>query len=408
MSAEVRWAGADAAWVAGHAAASAQNVRKRWVGDTINDVSVILIVDDDPLGANLIRRYLAGSTHSLVPVTTGEQAVDLATRLVPDLVLLDYMLPGIDGVETARQLKASAYGRFLPIILLTSATEQSVKLQALKAGADEFLTKPVDPQELEVRVGNLLALRAKDLALARKNVEHAELHRFKDDMLALIAHDLKNPLAAISSNLDFVGMDAAALPTPAQEALADARTATDRATRLIHNLLDVARVEANRLELHRERQLLRALLSGIVRLRNPAMFGHEIRVQQVVAPDLAVDVDADMLTRVIENILDNSRRYTPPGGVITLGAEANGDRVRLRIGNSGPPIPMAARASIFEKFGQVSAGTGRMNLGLGLYFCRLAIEAHGGRLWVEETKELPTVFCIELPASRAAGPVASA
>jgi signal transduction histidine kinase len=371
--------------------------------DTIPDVSVILIVDDDPLSANLIRRYLAGSEHSLVPVPSGEQAVDLATRLVPDLVILDMMLPGIDGVETTRRLKAGAYGRFLPIILVTSATEQSIKLQALKAGADEFLTKPVDAQELEVRVGNLLALRAKDLALARKNVEHVELHRFKDEMLALIAHDLKNPLAAVIANLDFVALDAEALPAPAQEALADARTATDRATRLIHNLLDVARVEANRLELRRQRQPLEALVSGIMKLRTPAMLGHEITIRQVIAPDVAVDVDADMLTRVIENILDNSRRYTPSGGLITLRAESIGERVRLRIGNSGPPIPMAARGSIFEKFGQVSAGTGRMNLGLGLYFCRLAIEAHGGKLWVEETKEQPTVFCIELPAARAAG-----
>jgi signal transduction histidine kinase len=107
--------------------------------------------------------------------------------------------------------------------------------------------------------------------------------------------------------------------------------------------------------------------------------------------------------RIIDNTLDNAVRYTPRGGRISLAAEAVSDeRVQIRIGNSGPAIPAEHRESIFEKYGQTSPGQGRMNLGLGLYFCRLAIVAHGGRIWVESTTDLPTIFVIEMAGTRAA------
>jgi len=125
----------------------------------------------------------------------------------------------------------------------------------------------------------------------------------------------------------------------------------------------------------------------------------EIALVPAIEPSATVEADTDLVTRVVENLLDNAFRYTPRGGRIEVAARKSGERVAVSVGNSGPPIPREARALIFEKYGQTGADHGRMNVGLGLYFCRLAVEAHGGRLRVEERPDLPTVFEMDLPAA---------
>ncbi len=115
-------------------------------------------------------------------------------------------------------------------------------------------------------------------------------------------------------------------------------------------------------------------------------------VLDVLNRTLEVEVDEDLLARVIENVLDNGMRYTPAGGRLRVDGAASDGQVELRIANTGPAIPAAVRRVVFEKFGQATQATGRMNLGLGLYFCRLAMEAHGGRIWVDEAPQFPTVF----------------
>ena len=115
------------------------------------------------------------------------------------------------------------------------------------------------------------------------------------------------------------------------------------------------------------------------------------------SPEIRMKADADLLTRTVENILDNALRYVPDGGMIEIELRELGMEVEIRIGNSGPAIPIEARSVIFDKHGQVGVDIGRRNLGLGLHFARLAVEAHGGRIWVEETETLPTVFGIRLP-----------
>jgi signal transduction histidine kinase len=122
-----------------------------------------------------------------------------------------------------------------------------------------------------------------------------------------------------------------------------------------------------------------------------------VHLEVDVPGGLELDCDAEMLTRVLENLLDNGLRYAPQRGKLVARAVAVGDTIELQVGNNGPPVPVEARALIFEKFGQTASGTGRMNLGLGLYFCRLVAEVHGGTIRVEETPALPTLFVFALP-----------
>jgi signal transduction histidine kinase len=239
------------------------------------------------------------------------------------------------------------------------------------------------------------------VAVFRDMTRLVELDRFKEEMTSLVVHDLKNLIAVMRSSVDF-GIDCAPDAEGLNEALVDAKGAGDRGLRLLANLLDVNRLETNRLVPARSPIEMSALFESALahrtlqlRLRGLAL---EISTGQVGT----VTADQDLLLRVIENMLDNAERYTPRGGRIALrAAVVNENLVQIRIGNSGPAIPAELREAIFEKYGQASMSHGRMNLGLGLYFCRLAIQAHGGRIWVESTADLPTVFVIELAGLRA-------
>jgi two-component system, sensor histidine kinase and response regulator len=359
----------------------------------------LLIADDERINRMLLRAYLAESGHQIHEAASGNQALEIAASTPIDLALLDVLMPGMDGFETTRRLKAAHANRFLPIVLVTALSDQPSRRLGLLAGADEFLTKPVDPEELLLRVRNMLALRDAQAALLEENVAHVELHRFREEMISMLVHDLKNPLGALLLNLD-LARGAMGKPV-AVEALDDAIALGDRLHALIKGMLEVQRQESARLRLQGAELDVHAIVAPIHSARRWQIERHGIAFEMSCLTGCTVEADAFLLTRVIENLLDNALRHTPSGGRIVLSGQSYDDRIALRFGNTGTPIPAHLREHVFEKHGQAGERGGRANLGLGLYFCRAVANAHGGRIWVEETPELSTVFVFEIPRRRA-------
>ncbi|MCU1281600.1 MAG: His Kinase (phospho-acceptor) protein [bacterium] len=364
----------------------------------------ILIVDDDVDARELLRIYLHDAGYATVEAVNGEQAVELAASAAPDLVLMDAMLPRMNGFEAARRIKQQGSGEFLPIIMATALRDQSSKLLGYRVGVDDFLSHPVDRIELGVRVAALLALRERHQSLMRRNEELAELQRFRDEMSSTVVHDLKNPLAVILANLayaiDELRQAGDVVDPDVPQSLVESQEAGRRLLRLLTNLADTARIEGNRLETVAQPTSSARILTQIAMQRRVLATTREIRIDVRAAADVEATIDVDLVTRAIENVVDNALRYTPSGGTIALLATRVDDDVELAIGNDGPPIPAEARHTIFEKYGQAGRHSGRMNLGLGLYFCRLAAEAHGGTLELRETTEFPTLFVFRLPLVR--------
>ncbi|MEO6950753.1 MAG: HAMP domain-containing sensor histidine kinase [Polyangia bacterium] len=356
----------------------------------------ILIVDDDALNRELLRAYLHDSGHVIIEADSGERAVQLARTERVDLVLCDVVMPSLSGFDVTLKLKAEAADHFLPVILLTSLSDPSSRLLGLRSGADDFLVKPIDRLELLARVSNLLRLRNKEIALVQRNIDLIELQRRRDDMAAMIVHDLKNPMAVILANLSVLQCSADKLDSDDVEALTDSITAGRRMQRLLSNLLDQARLEATSLELNRQPVKLARILESLLGQRSFILRARNIVAKIEAPPELEMQLDSDLLARGFENILDNSIRYTPSGGVLELSVEVRATDVSIRIGNSGPAIPVEARQRIFEKYSQAGPAS-HGTAGLGLYFCRLVVEAHGGHLDVEETERLPVVFHVRLP-----------
>ena len=252
-------------------------------------------------------------------------------------------------------------------------------------------------RESNKRLKGVVASR--DRQLRESSIKHetlVELGRFKDEVASMIVHDLKNPLAVVVANYDYLleGFEGSA---DCLEALQDSQNAGRRMLRLLANLIDVARLENGTLDVHASKMTLSQLLEPIAEQRRVLARSRKIAIVLPPSPEITVTVDADLVTRAVENIFDNALRYTPSGGCIEVERREVGPDVEIRIGNSGGAIPVGARTKIFDKHQRGHAEVGRTNLGLGLYFCRLAIEAQGGRIWVEETVRMPTVFGIRLP-----------
>ena len=358
-------------------------------------MACILVVDDSEENRCAIRRALGSNGHRVVEADGGTCALAVAKSESIDLALVDFVMPGIDGIETGQRLKAEVSPDFLPVILVTAMDERALRIRGLGV-VDDFIARPFDVDELRVRTENLLRLREREIAFRRQAAELAELNRFREEMFSLVIHDLKNPLSVVVANMAYAAQSLA--DDEARIALREADLAAKRQLRLIANLLDLARLETNRLVAHRRPMTLAALVLPLVAARQFIADSRQIAVEVEGNLEQEFPLDADLLSRVLDNLLDNALRYAPQGGRIVVSSRTDGSDLVLTVGNSGPAIPADFREQIFEKFGQATPPVGRMNLGLGLYFCRLAVEAHGGSLWVEERNALPTVFYIRIPA----------
>jgi PAS domain S-box-containing protein len=240
---------------------------------------------------------------------------------------------------------------------------------------------------------------AENAVLLRRSAEQNDLlvalGRAKEEVSSMLVHDLKNPLSVIVANYDFL-VDGFEGSADCLEALQDSKMAGQRMLRLLENLLDVTRLENGALKLRVAPLEIIELIDALVEQRRILASARNVTVVRVPSPPITIAADQDLLTRVIENIFDNAFRHTPQGGRIEIRLERVGTNLEIRFGNSGVPVAKEIRPTIFEKH-RHGTESSRLNLGLGLYFSRLAIEAHGGVIWNEETEAMPTVFGIRLP-----------
>ena len=363
----------------------------------------LLLVDDNPRNLTLLELRLQTLGHELLFAHGGAEAIAIYDERAPDMVLLDLMMPDIDGLAVLKHIRAR--DAHVPVILVTAHSERSYRLQGLQAGADEFLEKPIDAPILLARVNTLLKLKesrdelaASHDALAARNRDLERLQREQRELIQFVVHDLKNQLFVVLGNLDWARHNVRGAP-PHEMAgvLEEGTSGAMRLRSMVEDLLVVSNLEDAtfrvRSELVPVADIVRDVLSAYERkaeqkrvsLNAPASSSHQLWG------------DPALLRRVIENILDNSLRHAPSAGHVSIQTRL-GRLLEISISNDGPPVPPEDRERIFEKFARGSGEAPAVgSAGLGLYFCKRAVEAHGGQIKVLETTEWPTSFVIELP-----------
>jgi signal transduction histidine kinase len=364
----------------------------------------ILVVDDNAQNRALAQATLEDEGYQVLLAEDGESGLRAVETQRPDCVLLDVRMPGTDGFAVCARIRALPEAADTPVVFLTALRDVDTFDQALRAGGDDFLTKPVRPTELVLRVEAALRLRRMGADLR----EHYELvRRQRDDLMrlqlqkerltAFVVHDLKNPVNALDLHAQLL-LRNPALPDSAQRSVQHIREEARTLLRLILNLLDISKSEQARLTPRPSEIALDALSSDIIEAFALRAEGSQVTLErQIEAPRLRAD--PDLFRRVLENLVDNAIRHAPPGSSIVLSAVADGASTLIRVADHGRGIPAAQRESVFEAFVQGSgegALTARTGRGLGLAFCRLAVEAHEGKIWVEDGHP-GAVFCVRLP-----------
>jgi signal transduction histidine kinase len=289
-------------------------------------------------------------------------------------------------------------------VFLTAQRDVDTFDAANKVGGDDFLTKPVRPTELVLRVQAALRLRR----LSTENREYyAQARHQRDDLLrlqlqkerlmAFVVHDLKNPVSNVDLTAQVLGRDKE-LPERLRPAVATIREEMRSLLRLIMNLLDISKSEEGKLTAAAVPVNLERLVGEVLEASALAARTRSVRLERRLTVT-QIRADPDLLRRVLENLLDNALRHAPEDSTICLGSSTHDGEVELRVADEGNGVPAAMRERIFDPFVQVESSdraTTRSGRGLGLAFCRLAAEAHGGSIAVEDGNP-GAVFCIRLP-----------
>lgn len=364
----------------------------------------ILVVDDNEQNRALARDALETEGYEVVLATSGAEGLRAFEEHRPDCVLLDIRMPGMDGTIVCSKMRALPHGSETPIVFLTAARDVETFDRAIAAGGDDFLTKPVRPSELLVRVQAALKVRRLGAELReqyelvrRQRDAMMRLQLQKERLSSFIVHDLKNPVNAMDLYAQLL-LRTPGLPESARDSVQHIRDEARALLRLILNLLDVSKGEEGQLSPAVADVDLAALATAV--LDSMSMRANERAI--TLEHDLAVTrvrADADLLRRVLENLLDNALRHAPKGSTVHLASARHDGRVEIRVRDNGQGIPPEMREKIFERFVQVETEdrvTMRAGRGLGLTFCKLAVEAHGGSIRVEDAAP-GAAFVITLP-----------
>jgi two-component system sensor histidine kinase/response regulator len=358
----------------------------------------VLIADDQAANRELIRTVLESEVE-VVEVSDGAAALERVEAGDIDLLLLDVMMPGLTGYEVTRRLRASRSNEFLPILLVTSLTETRERVAGFEAGADDFITKPINTHELRLRVRAFLRTRRLHLERQAMLAQLQHLHDLKDDLATLLVHDLRNPLTGLMANLDL--LESEPLTAGARESVTGAHHATRLLKEMVDDLLQVRLLEDGAQTIDVRRHDCGELVREAIATMAAAAEARGLHIRPVTPSALSVDCDATLVRRALENLLANAIRHSLRESEVVVRAETDQQMIRLGVEDAGPGIPREQRSLLFAKYGstELRRGGRRSGHGLGLYLVSLVMQAHRGGVSVDDSFMAGTRVVMTLPRS---------
>lgn len=356
----------------------------------------ILIVDDEQSARDTLGALLAKEDFALIFAADGEEALGYLRMTPPDVVLLDVMMPRMDGFDVCRRIKEDAALRHIPVIMVTALDSRDFLERGLECGADDFLSKPVNGSELRARVRSMLRIKSQYDDLAR-------MLALRDELALLIVHDLRNPLLNIMLQVQLLLIQHTGNPELTQS-LELIQAESQRLHTLSNEILMISKMEQGKLLLNRTETDLAAMLRDVAEANLPLARAGAVTVA-IDVPEEEIParmMDRMLVRRVIENLLSNALKFSPRGGTVVLRLRAakdapDGGKIRLEVSDDGPGVPPEDRGRIFEKYEIAPLKfSGFEQTGLGLYFCRLVADAHGGTIRVEPNTGGGARFIVEL------------
>lgn len=373
----------------------------------------ILIVEDTRESLDLLTYFLKPSGYQLISVIDGVEALEYINKELPDLILLDVMLPRLNGFQVCERLKKDKRTFHIPIIMITALKDLKDKIRALEAGADDFVTKPFDSVELVARVKSLLKskfyydkLKQQNIELERQKSALEEEDRLKEQLTELIAHDMRSPLNQISISLQMIEM----MNKSGQAIDSDKYTrriemGKHQLLRMILSLLDISRLERGKYMLQPVAINLAFMLRAPIKRYRDLPENKQKLIELQVEKELRnVYMDSELFERIIDNILDFAYRHSLDKSRIHIDAVDNeaDENITLNITYEGKTIPQEFREKLFNKMAQLELKNANIyrSKGLGLYFCKVALTSQGGDITVDRDYDKGLRFQLLLPTKK--------
>ena len=347
----------------------------------------ILIVDDQPDNLRLLSSMLIDEGYDVRRALSGTLALRNVKAHPPDLILLDINMPELSGYEVCQTLKADAKTRSIPIIFLSASNSEQDKVHAFEVGGVDYITKPFQVREVLARVATQLNLQY--------------LKRLRENLSRMLVHDLRSPLSCISlSSSALLRRDY--LEPEDQEILQTIYSTSQRLNQMLNDLLITAKLDAGHLTLNRTVvDLAELIISAIQGLTVEAEAKQVTLVHQFSHTPSHASVDENLFRRVVDNLIANAIKFSPVGGTVQVGLHTsedntNQERTILTVVDEGMGVPDHQRHKIFQAYETGQSVEGISQIGLGLSFCKLVVEAHGGQITVTDNEPTGAKFAIRL------------
>jgi len=359
----------------------------------------ILIVDDNSNNVKIIAITLRAFNYKLVIATNGQSAIEMVEKTRPDLVLMDVMMPGMDGYETCEKIKAKKVNENIPVIFLTALSEKANIIRGFEVGGVDYITKPFNKEELISRVKTHLELKFTRDELQKNSNYLQSLNAVKDRMFSVIGHDLRSPLGSVKMTLEYLSETIEETSTEELKSTIDLlQKTTDEVFSLLENLLGWAKSQSGNLAITKEPIDLMDLGYKVYLLNKGNLKFKNIDFKLEIQPGTIVSADMNTITAVFRNLLSNAVKFTPNGGTISLLAKEVDDKILIEIKDSGVGIPPENLPKLFDSTKHFTTfGTNRESgSGLGLTLCYDFVKKNDGEIWAESTVGKCTSFFLLL------------
>jgi two-component system, sensor histidine kinase and response regulator len=359
----------------------------------------LLVIDDSAPSLAHYSQILAAAGYDVCPLSDPTRAVEVFNQCQPQMVLLDTIMPGANGLQVVKQLREVASG-MLPIIMGTTTYTPADEEMCLAAGADDVVAKPIPAHVLLARVRAHLRARSLYEELDRANAALRDLQKLRDDLTGMIVHDLRGPLTSVLGSLQM--LEQSDYPDElVREFVPLSIESGGTLLAMVNDLLDVSKMEAGAIELDRTQFDLSEVAAAVVALLQPLTEDHAIylRAEMPDAP-LLIEADRGFVRRIITNLVTNALKFTYEGGVtVRVSMTDHGESATVAVIDTGEGVPPEFRERIFEKFGQAESRRQgkKLGTGLGLTFVKMAAEAHGGRIELQSKVGVGSTFTVTLP-----------
>ncbi len=367
----------------------------------VNDAPTILVVDDNPNNIKIVALIMSALKYKIVIATNGEQAIEMVKQTRPDLILMDVMMPKIDGFETCRIIKSKKENENIPVIFITALNDTDSLVKGFKAGGVDYISKPFNKDELISRMRTHIELKKTRDQLEKTSAHLAELNSLKDKMFSVIGHDLRSPLSSVKMTLEFLSAINISDNEEVSESLKLMSKTTDEVFSLLENLLGWARSQSGNLQIKKEPIRVHDLVNSIYLLNKGSIELKKIDFSTEIPEDHFVSADLMTIKIVLRNLVSNAIKFTPEKGSIRIKSEQLTEGIRLSVSDSGVGISGEDLPKLFNPNSHhTTYGTNREpGSGLGLILCKDFVEKNGGTISIESELGKGTVFYIHIPHS---------